>query len=225
MSDQPLGIPEPATTDEVVSGRPFWKVCCVGCCSGILVIIVLLFASLRFFSGPGPRVIASLPEQFPVELTLYRPEEAREIVYYPAHSKSAVVKLVTGPLDWVRRFTPKNGSSELANGLAVTNTVAFVNDAMRSRLTNAQGYDTVAIRWSDVAASSNEILKFYAGSLKQAGIRSPQMRRDDATGTNEMVGTADGLRVNLLLVDNPKTPNIVDNVSIVVEYKAQSERL
>src|SRR3989344_4898958 len=62
-----------------------------------------------------------------------------------------------------------------------------------------------------------EIVRFYAGSLKQAGIPNPQIRRAADVGSQELTGTSPTLNVSLLILDDPSVSG-VDSVSIIVEY-------
>jgi hypothetical protein len=214
MSDQPLGIPNPATSDEIEEGRSWWKVCCVGCCLSIIVVLALLFVGIRYFMGPGPKIVTQIPASFPSQLTLFRPElKPDEIIYFPGSSKSQIARVVTGPLNWFNSLVNKSSAS--LGGMSASGASMTLQQMLSSRLLTVEGYDTVAMRWSNVNATSEDVSRFYAGSLKQAGIFNPQMRVNGSV--TELSGSNDPLMFSLLIVDTPEVSG-VDSISIVVEY-------
>ncbi|OGL74192.1 hypothetical protein A3E39_01600 [Candidatus Uhrbacteria bacterium RIFCSPHIGHO2_12_FULL_60_25] len=213
MAGQPVGLPNPATTDEVVEGRSWWKVCCSGCCLGVIALIVLVVVGVRYASGPGPKAVKRLPDSFPRSLTLYRPEDAKEIIYYPASSKGRIAKIITGPLGWFGKASTLPAVTKLAPGA----TVEQFQKAVESQMSRLSDRNSVAIRWSGLDSTPDEILRFYAGSLKQAGIPNPQIRRAADVGSQELTGTSPTLNVSLLILDDPSVSG-VDSVSIIVEY-------
>jgi hypothetical protein len=214
MSGQPIGIPNPSTSDEIEEGRSWWKVCCIGCCLGVLVIIVLLVGGIRFFMGPGPKVVSDIPVSFPSQLTLFRPElKPNEILYFSGSSKSQIARVATGPLNWFNGMANKSGAN--FGGTSASGSVQSLQQLLSSRLLSLEGFDTVALRWNNLDATPEEITRFYAGSLKQAGIFDPQMRVNG--GITELLGSNDRLKFSMLMVDTPEVPG-VDSLSLVVEY-------
>jgi len=196
--------------DEVAEGRPWWKVCCGGCCIGIVVLFIVVPLVLHALFRSGPKHVEKIPENYPSELILFRPEEAVEILHYPAASKGAVARLVSAPLALIQRIpVPESVSS--------TTSAAQLSEAIRTELRRVEGRDTIAIRWSNVDATRDAVLRFYAGALKQAGMPPAQVRRDDATSIDEMLSQRNDLRFSLLLTDDASTKG-VESVSVVVEY-------
>jgi hypothetical protein len=214
MSGQLLGIPNPSTSDEIEEGRSWWKVCCIGCCISFVVVIVLLFGGIRYFMGPGPKVVTQIPASFPSQLTLFRPELKRdEILFFPSSSKSQIARVVTAPLNWFSSMANKSGLS--FGGMSASGSAQTLQQMFSSRLLSIEGFDTVAMRWSNVNSTPEDISRFYAGSLMQAGIPEPQMRVNG--GVTELIGSSDTLKFSLLIVDTPEVAG-VDSISIVVEY-------
>lgn len=220
MPSQPLGIPNPATSDEVVEGRPWWKICCAGCCLGILAVIVLAFVSFRWLTGPGPERLMTLPDSFPKNFTLYRPEEAREIMYYPASEKGRMMRIVTGPYGWFKGLVGRAPAATFG-GYSATATTESLQRAIESQVSAYSDKDTVAVRWSGLQATPDDVLRFYAGSFMQVGI-NPQMRRDENAGLVELAGSSPRLRSSLLMVDDSKIAGI-DSLTVIVEYQASKK--
>lgn len=220
MPSQPLGIPNPATSDEVVEGRPWWKICCAGCCLGILAVIVLAFVSFRWLTGPGPERLMRLPDSFPKSFTLYRPEEAREIMYYPASEKGRMMRIVTGPYGWFKGLVGRAPAATFG-GYSATATTESLQRAIESQVSAYSDKDTVAVRWSGLQATPDDVLRFYAGSFMQVGI-NPQMRRDENAGLVELAGSSPRLRSSLLMVDDSKIAGI-DSLTVIVEYQASKK--
>lgn len=210
MQGQPSGLPDPATTEDVVQGRSWWKTCCAGCCLGLIVLGVLVFVGFRLAWGSGPRSVTRIPDTFPSQLVLFRPEEVREIIYYPGADKGTATKLITGPLGWLESLIQSRGGS-------TTGTMQSIGGNIQSRLRQLEGRDTVAMRWENVNASRDEIIRHYAGALRQVGIPTPQMRRDPAGLFDEMTGKTSAISFSMLVDDDPAKTGI-DSVSVVVEY-------
>jgi hypothetical protein len=198
-----------AAADEAAAGRPWWKVCCMSCCLGMVALVVAFVIGIRWLSGPGPRTVRTLPGSFPSSLVLFRPEEATEILHYPAASKRGATRLVTGPMQWV--------SNLISPGVATTSSPAAIRNAIGRTVERLEGRDTVAIRWEGLASSPDELLRFYTGALRQAGIGSPQARRDPSGTADELTGKNTTMSFSALITDDPITRG-TDSITVVVEY-------
>lgn len=208
MLGQPIGIPDPAVDDEVTDGRSWWKVCCLGCCLGFLVLFVLIVVGIRFLSGPGPKSVSGLPAGYPAVL-VFRPEEAAQILYYSGASKSSLSRLVATPVAWLVGLS--GGSSSSTGALA----------SLDMQLRGLQGRDTVTVQWENLNASRDEVLRFYTGALRQAGVSSPKTTDPNGTWDVHMTGRNATLSFNLLIQDDPDKPAI-DRLTVVTEYPVPS---
>ena len=191
--------------DDAAEGRSWWKICCTGCCLGIIVLVVLVVAGVRLFAGSGPQPVDRIPVTFPKQLPLYRVETADEMLYYPAAAKNAMTRIATAPLAWVSQFANTDGS------------VGSVQNAIGAQLRRIEGRDTMVIQWRDLQTSREDLLRFYAGALQQAGLPPGKMRRDDAGLADELTSRSTTISFTLLLTDEPRQPGL-DRVIIVVEY-------
>lgn len=202
MLGQPVGVPDPAVDDEVTDGRSWWKVCCLGCCLGFLVLFVLIVGGIRLFSGAGPKPVSGLPKGYPPEL-VFRPEQATEILYYAGASKGSLTRLIAAPISWIAGL----GGAQSQGALA----------ALDAQLGRLQGRDTVTIQWSNMNATRDDVLRFYAGALRQDGIVSPKTTDPNGTWDVHMTGGNATLSFDLLIQDDPDKPGI-DALTVVTEY-------
>lgn len=205
MPSQAWDTPSPSEADDAAEGRPWWKVCCVGCCLGIIALVVALVVGVRLFAGSGPRPVDRIPTTFPAQLPLYRVETADEILYYPAAAKNAMSRIATAPLSWVSHFFGSSGD------------VDSVQNAIGAQLRRIEGRDTVVIRWRKLQTSRDDLIRFYAGALQQAGMPPGQMRRDDGGLADELASRSATISFTLLITDEPLESGL-DNVTLVVEY-------
>jgi hypothetical protein len=224
MPGQPFDMPTPEAADEVAEGRSWWKVCCGGCCLGIIVLAFVAWAVVRAAAGPGPQSVKTLPESFPSSFTPFRAEEATAITYYPAASQSGVGKIVTGPLGWIAR--------SMGNDTASSTGLASVTNALTQQFRRLEGRDTVVVRWENLRATrtkagatpnNTDPIVFYAGQLRQSGI--PALMRCDvaekdclANGTTiQMTGSNGSYNFSLLMTDDPAKAG-VDHLTISLDY-------
>jgi hypothetical protein len=86
-----------------------------------------------------------------------------------------------------------------------------------------RGSETITMTWKDVDATADDVLAFYANSMKGAGVTDPQMRQSEEKDVSQIVGvTNTGAKVNLLLIDDKQTPAI-DSITLIVEYVQQEK--
>ncbi|MFA5129378.1 MAG: hypothetical protein WC477_00490 [Patescibacteria group bacterium] len=172
----------------------------------IAIVFVAMIAAyaiaIRFVAGSGPKEVKSIPSNFPSIFVLYRPEEVQNIVYYPASEKQKPLQFALLPIQWL------SGSSSEAKKLAEN----------VQKGTGAIGKtDTVSLTWLNMNAKVDDILRFYAGSLRQAGIDSPQVRQTPEKDVTEIKGDADTFSADILIVAHPAS-SMIDSVTVIVEY-------
>lgn len=200
MDDQSRGAPDQATMEAAIVGRPWWKVCCMGCLAFIVISLISVYMAIRVFSGTGsPQKLDSLPASFPKDVVVYRPEEVDEIQYYPASSKNKNFNIITEPL----KALGQEGSQ--------------LSKLLDSGLKNIKDTDTVTIHWSNVDAPREDVIRFFAGAMKQAGIGNPQMKQTSDAAISNMIGLSADLSLKLLVIDRSET-KAIDSMTFVVEY-------
>lgn len=188
--------------NEVIEGRPWWKVCLAGCAILVAAVLIAGFFLVRTFIGSTPKRITTLPEGFPTNVVLYRPEEAREIYFYSGDARGKVFRFTTAPAKLIASLLDqKEDLPDFTEENPIGNK------------------DTVSVLWTNMDASEDEVLRFYAGSLKQLGVENPEMRKSDDGDMVEMVGSTDTTVFSLIMINDPKTEDI-DTLTIIVEYPA-----
>lgn len=194
--------------DQEISGKPWWKTCLIVAIVVIVVFFIVSFVTVRFLGGTGPRYTNRLPASFPSNFVLYRIGLVKKILYYPASEKSKPINFVMTPVRMIAGATSQGKS---------------IADAIDSYLGAVRKNETVTLTWSDVDANADEVLAFYAGSMKTAGVADPQMRQTTEKDVSEIVGVTDkGAKIDVLLVDDKKTPKI-DAITVIVDYPASAK--
>jgi hypothetical protein len=161
----------------------------------------VLFVFIRVGVSPGPKLIRQIPSNFPKQFTLFQPEKIYEMYSYPASAKRGITSFTLAPLRWVMRAT---GQGDMPA-------------AFEGAINNVTDRDTASFAWKDLDATSDDVLRFYAGSFKQVGLLDPYVRQLDDRSAIEMVATSTLLNASLVIINTPSTPK-VDTVTLVVEY-------
>lgn len=191
--------------EQEISGKPWWKTCLIVAIVVIVVFFLVSFLFVRFVGGVGPRYTNRLPASFPSDFVLYRVGLVQKILYYPASEKSKPISMIMTPVKLIA------GTSEQGKGIA---------DSIDSYLGAVRKNETVTLTWSNVDANAEEVLAFYAGSMRTAGVEDPQMRQTTEKDVSEIVGvTNKGAKIDVLLIDDKNTPKI-DAITVIVDYPA-----
>lgn len=199
MQDQ---TPNPQADREVM-GRPWWKTCLIITIVAIVAIFLGSFLIVRLFGGIGPRTMRELPANFPSKFLVYRMGLVKSIVYYPAEEKTKPIRMIMSPVLAAMSFVDKGGT---------------IADSVGGYLNALKKNESVTMTWSDMDASVDEVVSFYAGSMRTAGVTDPQMRQTDEKDVSELKGVADqGVVIDVLIIDDKATPR-VDTITVTVEY-------
>lgn len=189
-----------------IMGRPWWKTFLIVCTIILVLTVVISSVISMFFGGSGPRVTSQLPKTFPTNFVVYRIGLVERIVYYPASEKDKPLRLIMLPVKAVANLVGRGTG---------------VSESMDRFLGAIQNNETVTMTWKDVEASPDEVLAFYVGSMRSAGIIDPQMRQTEEKDVSQIVGVAEnGLRINVLIIDDANTEK-VDSITVAVEYPSQ----
>ena len=123
------------------------------------------------------------------------------------------------PLDWIANVI----------GGSATSSVRTVGNAISAQVRRLEGRDSVTIRWEYLPVSRDEILRYYAGALRQV-LRPAQRHQhgDDVVEQREardevedQVGDRSNaiMAFDLIMSDDPDKVGI-DTMVIVVDYPA-----
>jgi hypothetical protein len=189
--------------DGIVTGKSRWRSCLLTAVIAIFAVILAAIIAVRFFAGSGPKTVKAIPANFPASLVLYRPENVKSIVYYPASEKSKPLSFALLPIQML------SGASPEAKQLA---------DHVEKGVNTFTQTDTVSLTWLNVRAKPDDVLRFYVGSFVQAGMADPQIRQTSDKDVTELKGVGDGLSADLLITTTQAT-STVDSLTLVVEYR------
>lgn len=204
MSDQSIS----KETDALVTGKSRWRSCLLTVVIVILALILAGIIAIKFLAGSGPKEVKTMPANFPTILVLYRPEDMKSIVYYPASEKGKPLAFALSPIRML------SGTSQEAKQLA---------DHVEKGVSTLTQTDTVSLTWLNVQAKPEDVLRFYVGSLVQAGIANPQVRQTAEKDVTELQGQGNGLTVDVLITAKSASSTI-DTITLVVEYRPAAQK-
>jgi hypothetical protein len=187
-----------------IEGRSFGKACLVVAVIAVLAIAAVVTLFVRSGAMPGPKQVTQIPSSFPSQFTLFRPEKIFEMYEYPSSAKRGMASFVLAPIRAVMKVSGKGDLPKAFDGA-----VSSVTDR-----------DTASFAWKDLDASSDDVLRFYAGSFKEVGLLNPYVRALEDRSAVEMVATSTVINASLVIIDQPGTPAL-DTVTLVVDYPSE----
>lgn len=202
---------------EMRQGRPWWKICCGGCC--LILVLLVVGAGLAWRGlggGNGPILVDELPANFPPNITLYRVDDAKSIEYYSGRDKNRAFTALMSPL---RFFGTIMVSPRETDGGPSTGTARNIDRFMDAGASRLQQIDTVTVRWERLAAAKDDLLRFYREQFDRNGFVSTS-RRDAATASDTIIAKRQDVIVQLLVQDLPDIDGI-DTVTIKIDYLNQ----
>jgi hypothetical protein len=199
---------------EIREGRPWWKICCVGCFAILIAIVVLVWFAWRGATGGGPRSLATLPANFPPSVDVYRLEDAKSIIYLPGGEKDRLVALVLAPFKFFGNvMVSDRGTGDDASQKQ------WVDRITDGKVSQLQKVDTVTIAWERLKADRDETEQWYLSGFQRNGF-AVLSRRDAATATDVVIAQRDDARVQLQIQDLADIAGI-DSIIMIVDYMNQ----
>jgi hypothetical protein len=202
---------------DVVSGRPWFSICCIGCLLVIAAIGIGGFILLRVLTGPTSMTLTSLPDNYPKDLPLYRLEDAASISLVKGSQKSRMLQLLTGPAKLFVQATGGSASSSVGTDLA--STTQDIKNAISAYSSQLEHQDTLTVTWKNLKASRLDVVRYYEDLFKKAGLKE-QATRDDATATDLVFASRPDEAIQIDLQDLPDVSGI-DELVITVDYSAK----
>lgn len=197
---------------EIREGRPWWKVCCVGCFALFVIAIVLLTTAWRGWNGGGPHTVAELPTNFPANVAVYRIKDAKTIVYLPGKEKDRLVAMLLSPFKFF-------GNIMVTDRQAGSDGGQWYDRITEGSVSQLQKVDTVTITWERLKAERGDVEQWYYGELQRNGF-GVKSSSNPATATDVIVAQRNDTRVQIQLQDQPDIPDI-DSVVMIVDYLNQ----
>lgn len=180
------------------SGRSFGAAFSIGCLLFFVAAALVSVIVIRVLMGPGAVQLSALPPNYPQDMPLYRAQAASSISYLPGDRKRDIANFLALPLRWMQSMTGY--------------TTPF--DAYATAL---EKVDSVTVTWFNLAATREEVLRYYNGLARTAHFVDTA-EYDALTGTDSIVAKRSDASLQLLLQDATSTPGI-DQLVITVEYR------
>jgi hypothetical protein len=219
MPIEALKTPEPVVVStEMRAGRPWWKICCGGCCLFLILAVAGGFLLWRGIGGGrGPVALSDLPSNFPPSITVYRLDQARSIEYFSGADKNKGFAALLSPLRYFGSVMMTTAPSEQVESSS-TNPLARFVDVNAARLGQV---DTLTIRWKSLVATSDEVLRFYREQFRRNEYLIDETR-DEAAGSTLLVARRGDVTAQLLIQDVPDVAGL-DSITLIIDYLNQSE--
>ncbi|MFH1621269.1 MAG: hypothetical protein ABIB04_04260 [Patescibacteria group bacterium] len=199
-------------SDNVASGKSFWRACFIGCAILIAVFFIGGYLIFRFLFGPADKILASLPENYPKQLTPYRLNEVRSIRYLSGQNRSKAIKIFSAPISLISGLGLNSGSSSTQDMKTYQDVVGSISNSLSNK-------ETVTMVWNAMQANKKDVLDYYSKLAKDAGM-TEKIFRDEVTSTDLYVAQGSDMALQLYLQDLSDTPNL-DKITLVVDYLAK----
>lgn len=198
---------------EMREGRPWWKVCCVGCFALLVLLVALLTSAWRGWNGGGPHSLTALPSNFPANVGVYRIEDAKSIVYLPGKEKDRLVSMLLSPFKFFGNIMVADRETKAAGG------TRWYDRITEGSVSQLQKVDTVTVTWERLKAKRDDVEQWYYGELQRNGF-GVKSSGNAATATVVIIAQRDDTRVQIQLQDQPDIADI-DSITMIVDYLNQ----
>lgn len=144
----------------------------------LLIIATIVYATVRFAVGPVVKSLDALPADFPQEIALYQPEQAK-ITMQTATSRDKIAGILKALPDWLLKPFLNYLSDDLKNQL-VKNFGEQANmpqtlslDQLKNivQTVDLSGVKTLSLSWPSLDQSKEELAAFYKDKLAAAGFQ------------------------------------------------------
>lgn len=213
-------IVEPPIQELTKKNRWVGKACMSGC-GCLFLFIAAMIIGVRLFVGPGPKVVKTLPANFPKEIPVYDEYNIDRVTYTSGHYKARAMEIAA--------FFPKIILSPIFINTAETN--PQTPPAPTSQRVNigrelwrivtkpvGDNRDTVQIEWRHVPSDMKSLILYYQNKLDDAGFTVDTEDRGDNyqqftfSRTDGMSGTVSAQQ----MPDNKE--KIIDYAFLIVNY-------
>ncbi|HLD28237.1 MAG TPA: hypothetical protein VJB67_01340 [Patescibacteria group bacterium] len=138
----------------------------------VIIILTIVYATLRFAVSPIVKKIDNLPETFPQELTLYQPENA-EIELQNPKSQQIILSLIKVLPDWAiepaLKYLSDDLKSQISQNFGDNISIAkdFSVDDLKSalKLVDLSGAKSINLSWVGLDKTKEELASFYKQKL------------------------------------------------------------
>lgn len=148
---------------EELTKKRSWKGACFTSCALLLFLLIGAGVGIKFYVGPGPKTLRSVPANFPSDILVYDKNNIESITYISARYKerglgiaTILPKLVLAPVFY-------NSNSE--NGPSLKNIWSAVSTQ------SSDHKDSVQIEWKNVDADPDFIISYYKKELRKKNFK------------------------------------------------------
>ncbi len=149
---------------EELTKKRSWKGACFTSCALLLVLIVGVGVGIKFYVGPGPQTLKSVPANFPPDILVYDHDNIETITYISARYKqrglgiaTLLPKLVLAPVF----YNSQNNDGE--------NTLKNIWNAVSTP--SSDNKDSIQIEWKNVDADPDFIISYYKKELRKKNFK------------------------------------------------------
>ncbi|MDO8626038.1 MAG: hypothetical protein Q7K39_01090 [Candidatus Magasanikbacteria bacterium] len=155
---------------ELTTKPSVWKRAALLGCGGLLLVLIILFVSIKIALGPGPETLRAVPASFPSNIPIYDKENIETITYIPGRYKNRAVeiaalfpKIILAPL-----FISLDDNAVVNTTTVKTNSGFSAKKLWRVIATPvSNAHDTVQIEWHRSSAGPKFVYSYYQSELKK----------------------------------------------------------
>lgn len=138
--------------------------------AAIFLIIVIIFITIRSVVGPAITKLDGVPDNFPKDIALYQPDQAKVKLQNQVGREKTLDLLKKAPdwaLPYLWKFLSENNKKQLlgvlgqAPDLAAQFSIDDFKTLLDASTTDATLYDTVSLSWNNLDKGKQDLLNYY----------------------------------------------------------------
>ncbi|KKQ40276.1 MAG: hypothetical protein US58_C0022G0025 [Candidatus Magasanikbacteria bacterium GW2011_GWA2_37_8] len=153
--------------EELTRKHSYKRTCFTGC-GCIVFFIIAGIVALRFYVGPGPTTLKTIPSQFPADIIVYDPDNIQSITFISGKYKNRGIeiaalfpKIILSPL----LLTMNKDTGETANS-TINKESSLVKNLWKVISAPVGDHrDTIQIEWQNIDAEPSFVVGYYKKEL------------------------------------------------------------
>ncbi|MBI5221532.1 MAG: hypothetical protein HY979_01885 [Candidatus Magasanikbacteria bacterium] len=149
---------------EELTKKRSWKGACFTSCALLLILIIGVAIGIKFYVGPGPQTLKTVPPNFPPDILVYDKDNIETVTYISARYKerglgiaTLLPKLILAPVFY---NSPNNDPGATLKN--IWNAVSTPSSDHK---------DSVQIEWKNVDADPDFIISYYKKELHKKNFK------------------------------------------------------
>ncbi|MCC7357413.1 hypothetical protein IT408_02805 [Candidatus Uhrbacteria bacterium] len=156
--------------DAARQGHSWWKACCAGCGTFIILGFIIIIFLFRYMFGLSVEIRKDVPPNFPKDVSIYAPEKVVSVTYASGAQKSRIMQALSKPASVIDRVINTNNKDNETKQV-----IEFYGSAMSTN-------DSVTISWSKIDVKPQEVVSFYQNELRSRGFNF-----NESTSENHLI--------------------------------------